>query len=84
MTSCCVTPLPLVEVKGNLEYKIAEVLNSKIDRCQRCKLLYLVWWAGYEGTDDETSWLPTDELTHAPETLVDFHWLYPDKPRPSI
>jgi len=33
---------PLIEIEGNLEYEIAEILNSKIDHCHHCKLLYLV------------------------------------------
>jgi hypothetical protein len=74
-------PAP-VEVEGDLEYEIAEILDSKLDRRRRCKLLYLVKWVGYEGTDEETSWLPADELTHAPDLVADFHNAYPDKPAP--
>jgi len=61
-------PTP-VEVEGNLEYEIAEVLDTKIDKCQQCKLLYYVRWLGYEGTDEETSWLPADEMVHAVDLL---------------
>jgi hypothetical protein len=75
-------PPPPIEIEGDLEYEIAEVLDSKIDRRRRCKLLYLVKWLGYEGTDDETSWLPADELSHASDLVSDFHKAYPDKPRP--
>ena len=75
-------PPPPVEVDGELEYEIAEVLDSKVDRRRRCKLLYLVRWTGYEGTDDETSWVTADELAHAQELVRDFHTAYPDKPGP--
>ena len=68
---------------GEPEYKISEILDSKIDRrCRFCQLLYLVRWAGYEGTDEETSWILTTELGHAQELLADFHAAYPDKPGP--
>jgi hypothetical protein len=78
-----VEPPPPVEVEGEVEYEIAEILDTKIDRRRRCKILYLVRWSGYEGTDEETSWLPADELAHAKELVDDFHKAYPDKPRPN-
>ena len=76
------SPPPPVNVQGELEYEIAEVLDSKIDRRRSCKLLYLVRWLGYENTDEEFSWLPATELEHAKELTSDFHSAYPDKPRP--
>jgi len=76
-------PLPLVEVDGEPEFEISEILNSKVDHRRRsCKLLYLVRWSGYEGTDEETSWLLTTELGNAMELLEDYHVRYPDKPGP--
>ena len=75
-------PPPPVTVDGELEYEISEILDSKIDRRRACKLLYLVRWAGYEGTDEETSWLPATELGHASEFVSDFHAAYPSKPGP--
>ena len=71
-----------IDVQGELEYEIAEVLDSKIDRRRSCKLLYLVRWLGYENTDEEFSWLPATELEHAKELTADFHSAYPDKPGP--
>ena len=80
----CTEPPPTpVEVDGELEYEIAEILDTKIDKCRHCKLLYLVKWLGYEGTDEETSWLPADELTHAPDLVEGFHQHYPNKPGPT-
>ncbi|KAF8631091.1 hypothetical protein AX17_005165 [Amanita inopinata Kibby_2008] len=77
------SPPPLIELEGELEYEIAEILNSKIDnRCRACKLVYLVRWAGYEGTDEETSWMLTTELDHAQDAVSDFHERYPAKPGP--
>ena len=74
------SPPPPVEVQGELEYEIAEVVDSKIDRRRACKLLYLVRWLGYENTDEEFSWLPAIELEHAKDLISDFHSAYPDKP----
>jgi hypothetical protein len=75
-------PPPPVEIEGEVEYEISEILDTKVDRRRRCKLLYLVRWAGYEGTDEETSWVTADELAHAQELVQDFHAAYPDKPGP--
>jgi len=76
-------PPPPVEVDGEPEFKISEILDSKVDHCRKmCKLLYLVRWSGYEGTDEETSWLLAMELGNAMELLEDYHIRYLDKPRP--
>jgi len=77
-----ISPPPPVNIEGESEYEIESILDSKIDRRRTCKLLYLVRWSGYEGTDEEFSWLPATELGHASEILADFHNAYPDKPRP--
>ena len=76
------SPPPPVEVEGKLEYEIAEVVDSKLDKRRFCKLLYLVRWLGYENTDDEFSWLPATELEHAKELISDFHSAFPNKPGP--
>src|ERR1700722_14036581 len=75
-------PPPPVEVDNNIEYKIAKILNSKLDQCRKCKLLYLVRWAGYEGTDQEMDWLVATELTHASELVAAFHSAHPSRPSP--
>ena len=75
-------PPPPIEVDDDFEYEISEILDSKLDQRRKCKLLYLVRWTGYEGTDQETDWLPATELKHAPEVVQDFHKSYPDKPGP--
>jgi len=77
------SPPPPIEVDGEVEYEVEEILDSKIDRRRRhCQLLYLVRWAGYAGTDEETSWLLATELDHASELVEDFHRKYPGKPGP--
>jgi len=75
-------PLP-VEVDGELEFEISEILDPKICHQRKsCKLLYLVHWSSYEGTDEETSWLLATELGNTMELLEDHHVQYPDKPGP--
>lgn len=70
-----------MEVNGESKYEIMEILDSKIDhRGKNCKLLYLVMWDGYEGTDEETSWLSATKLDHALELITDFNQAYPGKP----
>jgi len=76
------SPPPPVQVQGEIEYEISEVLDSKIDRRRSCKLLYLVRWLGYENTDEEFSWLPATELDHAKDLITDFHSANPTKPGP--
>ena len=71
-----VSPPPPIH---ELEYEIAEVLDSKLGR-HTCKLLYYVRWLGYEGTDKEYSWLPATELEHAKDLISDFHSAYLNKP----
>jgi Chromo (CHRromatin Organisation MOdifier) domain len=75
-------PPLLVIIDEEPEYKISKILNSKLDKRRACKLLYLVWWSGYEGTDEETSWIPANELGHASEIVSEFHLCYPNKPSP--
>ena len=77
-------PQPPVVIDGEPEYEISEILDSKLDKRCKCQLQYLVKWSGYEGTEDETSWLPATELNHATEVVSNFHRAYPHKPGPSV
>ena len=77
-------PPPPVEVDGEIEYEVAEILDSKTDQRHSCPVLYLVCWARYEGTDEETDWLPATEMRNAPLLVAEFHQKYPDKPGPWI
>ena len=76
------TPPPPI-IDGETGFEILEILDSKIDKRRKCRLQYLVKWSGYEGTDEETSWIPTSKLEHATESMADFHLTNPDKPGPS-
>jgi hypothetical protein len=76
-------PPPPVEIDREPKYEISEILNLKIDKCCRpCNVLYLVQWAGYKGTDEETSWILASELGNAPKLTSNFHATYPAKPGP--
>ena len=73
-------PLPPAKIDGEPEYEISKILDSKVNKLQKhCNLIYLLQWTGYEGTDEETSWILANELGHASETITDFHRAYPDK-----
>src|SRR5258705_47730 len=74
--------LPPLQVDRETEYEVSEILDSKLDRHCRPdnRLHYLVHWMGYEGTDEETSWISAQDLAHAPELHKLFHQRYPDKP----
>ena len=75
-------PIPVI-IDGEPEYEISEILNTKINRHrQPFNLLYLVRWSGYEGTDDETSWVLATELSNASEIVTEFRSQYPSKPEP--
>ena len=75
-------PLPVI-IDGETEFEISEILDSKINKHHKCRLQYLVKWSGYEGTNEETSWIPTSELKHTMESMADFHLANLDKPGPS-
>src|SRR3979490_2799481 len=75
-------PQPPITIDGEPKYEISKVLDSKIDKCCKCQLQCPVKWSGYEGTKDETSWLPASKLNNAAEVISDFHQAYPHKPGP--
>src|SRR6201999_2250816 len=75
-------PPPPIEIEGEQEYELAEIVDSKIDNRRRCKLLYKVKWLGYKNTEDEFSWMPATELNHASDLISNFHSAYPTKPGP--
>ena len=76
-------PPPPIAIDGEPEFEIKAILDSKIDkRRHACQLLYLVKWSGYEGTEEETSWMLATEPNHAWDVIADFHSAYLNKPRP--
>ena len=78
-----IQPAPaLVIIDGEPKYEISQIVDSKIDRQQACKLLYKVIWLEYEDTRDESEWIPASELSHATDLVSNFHIAYPAKPGP--
>jgi Chromo (CHRromatin Organisation MOdifier) domain len=80
--NCIQPPPPPAIIDEEPEYKISKILDSKLDKRWACELLYLVRWSGYEGTDEETSWISANELRHASEIVSEFYFQYPNKPGP--
>src|SRR5258708_18050958 len=76
---------PPVEIDGDIKYEVSEILDSKMDSCFQGNrvLCYLVCWTGYEGTEEETSWISAQDLEHAQDVVQVFHCHYPSKPGPT-
>ena len=68
---------PPVEVEGELEYEVREILDSKMERRQ---LFYLVDWVGYG--PEERTWEPATNVEHAKDAVADFHRAHPRRPSP--
>ena len=68
-------PPPPLEVEGDLEYEVKEILDSRI---VRGKLKYLVDWVGYR--PDERTWEPMEHVQHAADAVAEFHRHYPNRP----
>jgi hypothetical protein len=68
-------PPPPVEVEGQQEFEVEEVLDSKI---VRNKLRYLVGWVGYPPSD--RTWEPAEHLANSPEAVARYHTQYPQRP----
>ena len=74
-------PTPVTIVRGP-KYEISQIVDSKINCQQACKLLYKVIWLEYEDTGDESEWIPASKLTHATGLVSNFYITYPAKPGP--
>ena len=68
---------PAVEVNGDYEFEVDEILDS---RTYRGYVQYLVRWTGYD--DSENSWEPLKNVRHATEALHNFHVAHPDAVHP--
>jgi hypothetical protein len=69
-------PPPPVEIEGELEYEVEQILDSQLFRG---KLQYLVKWVGY--TEEHNTWEPAENLQHTQEAIDIFHRLHPSAPR---
>ena len=69
-------PPPPVEVQGEAEYEVEEILDSRVKN--RC-LEYFIQWKGY-GVSERT-WEPSSNVKNAPQKVCEFHHRYPQKPK---
>ena len=75
-------PPPPVEVDGDLEFEVEEILDSSVDSRLKTDhgLKYKIRWVGYGPEHD--SWHFASNVENADELLEDFHSRYPNKPGP--
>jgi hypothetical protein len=69
-------PAPPVEVEGEMEFEVEEVVNARL---QRGKLEFLVKWEGY--TPDHNTWEPEEHLKNAKEKVDRFYKKNPGAPQ---
>ncbi|KAG9221447.1 hypothetical protein CCMSSC00406_0008297 [Pleurotus cornucopiae] len=71
-----VPPPPPVRVRGEEEFEVEEVLDSRLRRGQ---LEYLIRWKGY--TPEHDSWEPERNLENTPEQIAAFRSRHSGAPR---
>ena len=71
-----ITSQPPIDVEGEQEYVVEEILDSRL---RRNKLEFLIKWEGY--TDENNSWEPEDNCRNASRAIKDFYKQYPEAPR---
>ncbi|KAH0614663.1 uncharacterized protein H6S33_000299 [Morchella sextelata] len=69
-------PPPPVEIEGQEEWEVEDILDS---RKRRGRFEYLVKYVGY----NEASWQPLSDVEHSPDIVKRFHERYPRKPKPT-
>ena len=69
-------PPPPIEITGDQEYEVQELIAVKLDRG---KLLYRASWVGY---DEDLTFYPASDFKYAPHKLRDFHIANPSLPGP--
>ena len=69
-------PPEAVEVDGEEEYVVDEILDSRVFRRQ---LQYLVRWEGYD--EGENSWEPANLVKNAKAKVSAFHRKHPSAPK---
>ena len=73
------TPAPVI-IDRELEYKILQIVDSKIDCYQVYKLLYKMIQLEYKDTEDESKQISAFKLTYAANLVLNFHITYLTKP----
>ena len=69
-------PPEAVEVEGEEEFEVEQILDSRI---YRRGLQYLVRWEGFGEEDD--SWEPAANVKNAGEKITEFHQKHPNAPK---
>ena len=67
-------PPPPVIVENEEEYKVNEIIDSKL---HHGKLQYLIKWTGY----NEPTWQPEPDITNAKDVVNEFYRKHPGAPR---
>jgi len=62
-------PPPPVEIDGEEEYEVEEVLDS---RRRRGRLEYLVKWKGYDNTEESMTWEPVANLKNSKDLVIKY------------
>ena len=71
-------PPPLIQVKGDLHYKVDFICNSQL---RQGKIIYLVHWKGYPR--EEETWESASNITNTKDVIKDFHCIHPNTPCPT-
>ncbi len=69
-------PPPPIEINGEHEYEVEDILDSIIFNCQ---FQYFVHWHGYDV--NERTWELIQNLSNAMEKVHEFHQPYPNNPK---
>jgi hypothetical protein len=69
-------PPPEVNITGDLEWEVDEILASRLRRKQ---LQYRVKWLNM---DEDLEWYPASDFKYAPDKLIAYHMVNPSKPGP--
>jgi hypothetical protein len=72
-------PGPVEITDDGEEFEVSNVVDSRLNSRSK-RLEYLVEWKGYEGTDEQTTWEPAENLDGAQDMIADYHRLHPEKP----
>jgi hypothetical protein len=76
------------EIEGEKEFEVEKIIRSEIRETRRRvngrnritrKLYYLIKWVGYP--DDECTWEPGENVSHARESIEEFHRDNPESPK---
>ena len=70
------TPPPRIEIDGDPEYELEEIIDSRL---HRNNLQYRVKWTGYSPEHDKT-WYPAENFENTSIAIQQFHSRYPWKP----